>query len=101
MTHDEAEALRSDPDHWRWGVFYYCPQDPRLIVRNNFVFGWTWNFSHPWVFPAIFAAVGFLLGLPYFLAINARLGLPVVSAVFVVCLLLIVIVANHIANGPR
>lgn len=47
MTLEEAENLRADPGNWKWGVVYFCPRDPRLIVPKKIMStGWTYNFAH-------------------------------------------------------
>lgn len=52
-TTRRPEELRRDVSNWRWGIFYSCSDDPRVMVRNRWVFGWTWNFGHPRVFRAM------------------------------------------------
>jgi len=43
----EIKALWADPQHWRWGLFYYCKADPRIIVPKRVrLMGWTFNFAH-------------------------------------------------------
>ena len=56
-TREEAQNLWSDSRHWALGIIYSCREDPRVIVRNRFVVGWTWNFAHPRVFPTMGAFV--------------------------------------------
>ncbi|MBZ0165636.1 MAG: DUF5808 domain-containing protein [Candidatus Omnitrophica bacterium] len=47
MTLEEAENLRVNPKNWKWGVVYFCPQDPRWIVPKKITStGWTYNFAH-------------------------------------------------------
>lgn len=42
--------------HYKWGLFYYNPEDKRLIVPKRIKWmGWTFNFAHP------LAAILFLL----------------------------------------
>lgn len=33
-------------DHWKFGMFYYDPNDPAFFVEKRFGIGWTWNFGH-------------------------------------------------------
>lgn len=101
MTHDEAEALRGNVKNWHWGIVYKCQQDPRLIVRNRFVFGWTWNFGHPKVVVGIILTAAFVLGVPYLLAASGIATLSAVLTAFFACLLVVIIIANYIASGPR
>ena len=44
------ETLRTDKKNWKLGIIYYCKDDPRVIVRQLFPMGWTWNFAHPYVY---------------------------------------------------
>jgi uncharacterized membrane protein len=32
---------------WKWGLFYYNPDDPALFVEKRSGLGWTVNFGHP------------------------------------------------------
>lgn len=32
-------------EHWKWGVFYYNPDDPALLVEKRFGIGYTMNFA--------------------------------------------------------
>jgi uncharacterized membrane protein len=44
-----GEQVVSDrtPDQcWKWGIFYYNPEDPALMVEKRFGIGWTLNFAH-------------------------------------------------------
>lgn len=58
------EAMRMNPANWKLGIVYFCPHDPRVIVRQRLPVGWTWNFAHPLVFPAITLAVFSFLAPP-------------------------------------
>jgi uncharacterized membrane protein len=56
-------------EHYRWGLFYVNPEDPRLLVEKRFGFGWTLNFARPaapWIL-ALFLA-------PAVVALAALLG---------------------------
>ena len=57
----------NDPDNYKWGIFYFNPDDLRAVVsKRNRWMGWTLNFAQPlaWVILlgiAVFAVVmGFL-----------------------------------------
>ncbi|MDR3402652.1 MAG: DUF5808 domain-containing protein [Chthoniobacter sp.] len=44
-THDQ---LHADPANWKCGIFYFCRQDPRIIVPKRIRgLGWTINFARP------------------------------------------------------
>lgn len=64
MEQSTYEAMRMNPANWKLSIVYYCPDDPRVVVRQRFPFGWTWNFGHPLVLPAILLAVVVFLAPP-------------------------------------
>jgi len=38
----------SEPSYWKWGVLYFNPNDPRIIVPKRIEWlGWTLNFAQP------------------------------------------------------
>ena len=45
-------SAKDDDRYWKWGAFYYNPDDPALFVEKRFGIGWTSNFARPltWVF---------------------------------------------------
>lgn len=101
MTRTEAEALRNDPQYWHLSVVYKCAQDPRVIVRNLWIFGWTWNFGHKLVAPAILAAILVFLGPVYLLAATGDVTPVTLLTVASLSLTVILMAAHHIASGPR
>jgi uncharacterized membrane protein len=45
---DRYDRMRTDPDNYKWGIFYYNPSDPRIILpKRNMYLGWTLNFANP------------------------------------------------------
>jgi uncharacterized membrane protein len=46
-------------EHWKWGIFYYNPDDPALLVEKRFGIGYTMNFacSRAWVILILTLAV--------------------------------------------
>ena len=92
------EELRRDAGNWRWGILYSCADDPRVIVRNRFVFGWTWNFGHPRVVPTMafvmLLAVGPTLG-------AVALGAPwyAVAGAMIASTIVVLRIAHGIASG--
>lgn len=101
MNRDEAEALRNDDRHWTLGVIYACREDPRVLVRNRFLLGCTWNFGHRFVLPTLLAFILVAIGpaaLLWASGVRYRLALFAVTAIAVVILWRI---AYHIASGPR
>jgi uncharacterized membrane protein len=58
----------NDPENYKWGLFYFNPDDLRAIVpKRNKWMGWTLNFAQPlsWVI---------LLGIVAFAVLISRLG---------------------------
>lgn len=101
MTRDEAEALRQDPQHWTLGIIYTCPEDPRVIVRNRFPLGWTWNFGHRWVVPTLLAFILVVVGPVLLLMGGGVTEGRILIAVAAVSVGVLVGIANYIAAGPR
>lgn len=59
-----------DPSKYKWGIFYFNPDDENLIVRkSNPILGWSLNFAKPlaYVFLLILLLVLMLIRrlLPY------------------------------------
>jgi uncharacterized membrane protein len=44
----EQDAIwRNDPQKWKWGIFYYNPDDKRILPpKKNPAMGWTINFAN-------------------------------------------------------
>lgn len=56
---NEFDRMRNDPDNYKWGIFYFNPQDPRFIVPKRIQYmGWTLNFAHPYSYLIV---IGFIL----------------------------------------
>jgi uncharacterized membrane protein len=46
---DELDRMRIDPHNYKWGIFYFNPQDPRVILpKRNPYWGLTVNFANPY-----------------------------------------------------
>ena len=40
--------IETEPEYWKWGVFYFNPNDPRIVVPKRIEWlGWTLNFAQP------------------------------------------------------
>ena len=40
--------IETEPNYWKWGVFYFNPNDPRIFVPKRIIWlGWTLNFGQP------------------------------------------------------
>lgn len=44
---DTALLPVDDDRYWKWGMFYYNPEDPALWIEKRFGIGWTLNFANP------------------------------------------------------
>ena len=44
-----------NPEFYKWGVFYYNPDDDRILVpKKVMTMGWTFNFAKPEVYHFLF-----------------------------------------------
>lgn len=95
-----SETLRLDPANWRLGLVYVCPDDPRVVVRQRRGLGWTWNFGHPWVIPAIGIAV-LLFVLPPLLAWYFGVRSPAKLAIIgALSLAVLIVIASRLSIPP-
>jgi hypothetical protein len=101
MTHDEAEALRNRDEHWTLGIIYACSEDPRVLVRNRFPIGCTWNFGHRFVLPTLLAFIFVAIGPAALLWMSGVTDGRILFAVTAVCVLILVGIAYYVAAGPR
>lgn len=50
MENPSKETLKKwhqDPNNWKWGMFYYNPEDKRLLPPKRIAWmGWTVNFAN-------------------------------------------------------
>jgi hypothetical protein len=60
---DTSPGDRSPDERWKWGIFYYNPDDPAFLVEKRMGFGWTFNFANAWswVFIVLMVAAGPLI----------------------------------------
>jgi uncharacterized membrane protein len=64
---EQVVSDRTPDECWKWGIFYYNPDDPALMVEKRFGIGWTVNFAHrgAWIFMGlIFASLVIALSMP-------------------------------------
>lgn len=67
MTLEELDDLFKDPANRRWGVFYHCPSDPRIIAPSRPGFrGYQINFANPSAAPVLIFYLATMI-LPVFL----------------------------------
>ena len=91
----ELDALFEDRANRRWGVFYHCPSDPRIVAPSRPTWrGYQINFAHPnsvrvlifylavllgpvslaLTFGPIFAALAFSASVAFLVGLSARLS---------------------------
>jgi len=59
---DEQELMRNDPNNIKLGIFYFCPQDSRIIVPKRIpAMGWTLNFANPYSWLIIMGIIAFAI----------------------------------------
>lgn len=69
METPQEEQWRKDPANWIWGMFYYNPEDKRLMPPKYYKeMGWTVNFANPKSILAMVALIGGVLLLVYWFA---------------------------------
>jgi len=100
VTLEELDRFFEDPLNRRWGVFYYCPSDPRVIAPSHPTWrGYQINFANPKALPVLFLYISLLI-LPASLALvygPEELGSLIIVVVLVFSLsiaFLIVLSAN-------
>lgn len=67
---EESAAGDNTPDEcWRWGIVYYNPDDPALLLEKRVGFGWTLNYGNKWswVCSVAILAIPVLLRLIWFM----------------------------------
>jgi uncharacterized membrane protein len=59
---NELERMRNDPENYKWGIFYFNPQDSRFILpKRNQWMGWTLNFANIYSYLIIFGIIIFAI----------------------------------------
>ena len=44
---EQLAQWHNNPSNWKWGVFYYNAEDPRIWLPKRVpIMGWTLNFAH-------------------------------------------------------
>lgn len=94
------ERMRTDPANWKLGLIYFCPDDPRVVVRQRFPIGWTWNFGNPRVVPTIVMAV-MLFAAPAFIGwwVGVR-SIALLMALLGIGLILVMFIAHRLSRDP-
>jgi uncharacterized membrane protein len=59
FNENNEDKMLNDPDNYKWGIFYFNPDDGRTIVpKRNRWMGFTLNFANPFSY---FIILGFIL----------------------------------------
>jgi uncharacterized membrane protein len=57
---NELERMRNDPENYKWGIFYFNPQDSRYFVpKKNQWIEWTLNFTNPYSYLIVLGIIIF------------------------------------------
>jgi len=70
---DNKYQLVDDDKFWKWGVFYFNPNDPAIFIEKRFGFGATVNFAkwQAWAcIIGIFVFIGIIIALTMFLELG-------------------------------
>ena len=47
MEENDFNRMQNDPNNWKWGLLYFNPDDPRILVpKRNQYLGLTLNFGN-------------------------------------------------------
>ena len=93
MTREELQQQQKDPHNRKWGIFYYCKADPRVIVPKSYAWmGWTINAAQPAAIPVLLLLLAILVG-PLLIAtalgagdgIMLAIGLADLAVVCLIC----------------
>lgn len=95
------EAMRINPANWKFGIVYYCSEDPRIIVRQLLPVGWTWNFAHPKAYLAILTAVFVFLAPATAAWLQGVRSVFILGIVTLLALVVIMFVANRMSREPE
>ena len=56
-----------NPEHYKWGIFYFNPDDTRTIVPKRAQWmGWTLNFANFWSYVILASFIAIVLLIGYF-----------------------------------
>ncbi len=77
MNIEEIEELHKDPSNWHLFVFYFCPKDPRIVVKKKLgITGWTLNFANPLAVPFLILTIGLIFGIQWCAEKYLSIGYP-------------------------
>ena len=91
MTREEIEHCWKDPHNRKWGVFYCCKADPRVIVPRRWKWmGWTVNTARWSAIPVVLLLLA-IVAVPLLIvrALGGRNGIELITlagSIAVLCL---------------
>ena len=60
LEQNKLDGMKNDPDNYKWGIFYYNPQDSIVFVpKRSQWMGWTLNFANPYSYLIILGIIIF------------------------------------------
>jgi uncharacterized membrane protein len=63
---DKFNRMEVNPEHYKWGIFYFNPEDTRVILpKRNQWMGWTLNFANLWSYVILAAIIGVAIFIGY------------------------------------
>ena len=98
MTREELEKLRKDPRNSKWGLFYYCKADPRVIVPKRIKWmGWTVNMARPLAIPVSLGLIA-LVGIPTVVVTLMQKGPVPVIVTIALCTAIVCLVCAYLSS---
>lgn len=108
---EQFESFRRDPKNYRYKFFYYCPNDPCVVLPKTGRmkgYGWTINFAHPsakkisflFVLVSLLPTLLVLAAVPFLLSFSLETATFVVAAVAIIPVLGIVLLSAYLSNRP-
>lgn len=100
MSNSKFEEMRNDAKNWKLGLVYFCADDPRVVVRNRFPLGWTWNFANRWVpLGIVLSIVVFVSPVAIAWSSGVRSG-AVMACLLIASLCILMLVAHRLSRDP-
>jgi uncharacterized membrane protein len=101
VTREELERHWAKSENWSGAGFYYCPEDPRVIVpKRRPTMGWTINFAHPLAVPVLLLAFLFP-AVPIVLLVRYHIPVQWFIGALAICVCLLVLLSHLEATRSR
>jgi len=63
---ENFNRIEKNPENYKWGIFYYNPDDSRIIVpKRSQWMGWTLNFANLWSYVILATFIGLAIFIGY------------------------------------